>query len=53
VIVADGTSSAEERMKRVLNADPGMGVLRHADAGYDQSAKLIKLGVKFKAPYIR
>ena len=53
VIVADGTSSAEERMKRVLNADPGMGVLRHADAGYDQSVKLIRSGVRFKAPYVR
>ena len=53
VIVADGTLSAEERMKRVLNADPGMGVLRHADAGYDQSLKLIRSGVKFRTPYIR
>ncbi|MCL4333645.1 MAG: urocanate hydratase [Candidatus Thermoplasmatota archaeon] len=53
VIVADGTASAEERMKRVLNADPGMGVLRHADAGYDQSLSLIRSGVKFRAPYVR
>ncbi|MBO9572579.1 MAG: urocanate hydratase [Chitinophagaceae bacterium] len=35
VIVADGTSDAEERLKRVLRNDPGMGVIRHADAGYD------------------
>lgn len=34
VIVADGTSDAEERLKRVLRNDPGMGVIRHADAGY-------------------
>lgn len=53
VIVADGTSSAEERMKRVLNADPGMGVLRHADAGYNQSLNLIRSGVKFRAPYVK
>ena len=35
VIVADGTKEAEERLKRVLNSDPGMGVARHADAGYE------------------
>lgn len=34
VIVADGTPDAEERLKRVLRNDPGMGVIRHADAGY-------------------
>ena len=35
VIVADGTDEAEHRLQRVLTSDPGMGVLRHADAGYD------------------
>ena len=35
VIVADGTSDAEQRLARVLRNDPGMGVIRHADAGYD------------------
>lgn len=35
VIVADGTKEAEKRLKRVLTTDPGMGVVRHADAGYD------------------
>lgn len=35
VIVADGTLDAEERLKRVLRNDPGMGVIRHADAGYE------------------
>ena len=34
VIVADGTDDAAERLERVLTADPGIGVLRHADAGY-------------------
>ena len=34
-VVADGSSSAAERMQRVLDGDPGIGVLRHADAGYD------------------
>ncbi len=51
VLVVDGTKEAEERAKRVLNADPGSGVLRHADAGYESSIALIKKGVKFKAPY--
>ena len=35
VIVADGTDAAGERLARVLRNDPGMGVIRHADAGYD------------------
>ena len=35
VIVADGTIDAERRLKRVLHNDPAMGVIRHADAGYD------------------
>lgn len=35
VIVADGTDEAEQRLRRVLRNDPGMGVIRHADAGYD------------------
>lgn len=35
VIVADGTAEAEARLKRVLRNDPGMGVIRHADAGYE------------------
>ena len=34
VVVADGTDSARRRLERVLTSDPGMGVLRHADAGY-------------------
>ncbi|MDQ2805977.1 MAG: urocanate hydratase [Chloroflexota bacterium] len=35
VIVADGTAAAAARLQRVLTSDPGMGILRHADAGYD------------------
>lgn len=35
VIVADGTEDAQRRLKRVLHNDPAMGVIRHADAGYD------------------
>ena len=37
VIVADGTDEADVRLERVLTSDPGMGVVRHADAGYDQA----------------
>jgi urocanate hydratase len=35
VIVCDGTADADERLKRVLRNDPGIGVIRHMDAGYD------------------
>jgi urocanate hydratase len=35
VIVADGTKEADMRLERVLTSDPGMGIVRHADAGYD------------------
>jgi urocanate hydratase len=37
VVVADGTSEAGLRLERVLTTDPGLGVLRHADAGYPQA----------------
>jgi urocanate hydratase len=39
VVVADGTPEAERRLERVLTSDPGMGVLRHADAGYDEARR--------------
>lgn len=51
VIIADGTDDAAERIKRVLNADPGIGVIRHADAGYESSRDIIRKGPKFKSPY--
>jgi urocanate hydratase len=37
VIVADGTPEAARRLGRVLNADPGLGIVRHADAGYPEA----------------
>ena len=37
VVVADGTADAAERLARVLTTDPGIGVLRHADAGYPEA----------------
>lgn len=46
VIVADGSADADERLKRVLHNDPAMGVLRHADAGYeDAQANAEKFGL--------
>jgi urocanate hydratase len=47
VIVADGTKEAGERLERVLTYDPGMGIVRHADAGYERAIKNAKeKGVK-------
>jgi urocanate hydratase len=37
VVVADGTKDAEARLERVLTYDPGMGIMRHADAGYERA----------------
>jgi urocanate hydratase len=47
VIVADGTKEAAERLERVLTADPGTGVMRHVDAGYDEAIAVARrTGVK-------
>jgi urocanate hydratase len=47
VIVADGTPDAGERIRRTLLADPGMGVIRHADAGYPEALEAAeRLGVR-------
>jgi urocanate hydratase len=40
VIVADGTPEAAARLQRVLTVDPGMGVIRHADAGYERAVEV-------------
>jgi urocanate hydratase len=37
VVVADGSENSRRRLERVLTSDPGMGILRHADAGYPQA----------------
>jgi urocanate hydratase len=42
VVVADGTDAARERLERVLTTDPGMGVVRHADAGYDRAREVAR-----------
>jgi urocanate hydratase len=47
VIVAEGTPESGERIRRTLLADPGMGILRHADAGYDEALSAAeRLGVR-------
>lgn len=42
VVVADGTKEAEKRIERVLTYDPGMGIVRHADAGYEKAIENAK-----------
>jgi urocanate hydratase len=42
VVVCDGTKETDERIKRVFTTDPGMGVARHADAGYKEAINLVK-----------
>jgi urocanate hydratase len=42
VCVADGTATADGRLQRVLTADPGTGVMRHADAGYDDAMQVAR-----------
>jgi len=37
VIVADGTAAMARRLQRVLTVDPGLGVVRHVDAGYEEA----------------
>jgi urocanate hydratase len=47
VSVADGTDLAAERIRRTLLADPGMGIVRHVDAGYDEAIEAAdRLGVR-------
>jgi urocanate hydratase len=47
VVVADGTKEAEQRLERVLTYDPGMGIIRHADAGYERATENAnKFGMK-------
>jgi urocanate hydratase len=44
VVVADGSAQAGERITRTLNADPGLGIVRHADAGYPQALAAARHG---------
>ena len=52
VIVCDGTKDMDERLSRVLNSDPGMGIVRHADAGYD-IAKKVAPTTRIKFPSLK
>lgn len=51
VIVADGTENMDMRISRVLNSDPGMGIVRHADAGYEKAIDMCP-NTKIKFPSI-
>jgi urocanate hydratase len=42
VIVADGQASTARRLRRVLTCDPGLGVARHADAGYEEAVRFAR-----------
>lgn len=47
VVVCDGTKETDERIKRVFTTDPGIGVVRHADAGYKEAIEVVKkTGIK-------
>jgi urocanate hydratase len=51
VIVCDGTIEMDERLSRVLNSDSGMGIVRHADAGYEIALNVAKSSsTKIKFP---
>jgi len=52
VVVCDGTIETDERIKRVFKTDPGIGVIRHADAGYKESIEIIKK-TDLNAPMIK
>ncbi len=49
VVVADGSEGADRRLGRTLHNDPGLGVARHADAGYPESIRVAK-GARFRVP---
>ena len=53
VVVADGTPEAEARLTRVLTTDPGLGVIRHADAGYPQAKAFARKNPSIKIPMAR
>ncbi len=42
MIVADGTPDAARRLERVLTSDPAIGVIRHADAGYEDADRVAR-----------
>jgi len=52
VVVCDGSKETDERIKRVFKTDPGIGVIRHADAGYKEALEIVKKK-DLKAPMIK
>lgn len=52
VVVCDGSEETDERIKRVFKTDPGIGIIRHADAGYKESIGLVKKK-DLKAPMLK
>ena len=52
VIVADGTEAAEARLRRVLRSDPGMGVVRHVDSGYEDALEVARSQGVRTGPYL-
>lgn len=52
LVVADGTKEAEEKIERVLTTDPGMGVARHADAGYPEAVEIARAR-KIRIPMLK
>ncbi len=52
VVICDGTKETDERIKRVFKTDPGIGVIRHADAGYKEAIDIIKK-TDLQAPMIK
>ncbi len=53
VILADGTEGAARRLKRVLTADPGTGVMRHVDAGYEEARSFARQQPDLKLPGLK
>ncbi len=51
VVVADGTAAAARRLERVLTSDPGMGVVRHVDAGYESAIEVARR-TRMKTPLV-
>jgi urocanate hydratase len=52
VVVCDGSEETDERIKRVFKTDPGMGIVRHADAGYEEAIYVAKK-TDLKLPMIK
>jgi urocanate hydratase len=52
VIVATGTKEKEERLEKVLTCDPALGIIRHADAGYEEAMSVAKKN-RIKIPHLK